>query len=168
MKYAITGHTSGIGKAVYDTLGENIIGFSKSTGYDITSKDDRIKILHEIEDCDVFINCASVGFAQTEMLVDYFDRYKDTDKTIVNIGSRVAEVTLPKTHTHLVDYQAQKRSLKITVDDLKAIECPINIRYIWFGYVGTERILKKYPDLTDYITTEECVKKILEESKTNG
>lgn len=168
MKYAITGHTSGIGKAVYDTLGKDIIGFSKSTGYDITNRDDRLKILHEIEDCDVFINCVSVDFSQTEMLIDYFDRYKDTDKTILNIGSRVAEVILPQTHTHLVDYQAQKRSLKITVDDLKAIGCSINIKYVWFGYVGTERILKKYPDLTNYTTIEECVNHILEESRNNG
>jgi hypothetical protein len=30
---AITGHTKGIGKCVFDRLSPNIIGFSKSTGY---------------------------------------------------------------------------------------------------------------------------------------
>lgn len=35
MKYAVTGHTLGIGKAIYEELSPNCIGFSKSTGYDI-------------------------------------------------------------------------------------------------------------------------------------
>lgn len=38
MKYAITGHTYGIGEGLYNRLMNNSIGFSKSTGYDITKK----------------------------------------------------------------------------------------------------------------------------------
>ena len=62
MKIAITGHTTGIGKAIHDWfLGDaDILGFSKSNGYDITNKDDRIKIINESMDCDVFINLSLI------------------------------------------------------------------------------------------------------------
>ena len=38
MKIAITGHTKGIGKAIAD-LYPNVIGFSRSKGYDISVLD---------------------------------------------------------------------------------------------------------------------------------
>ena len=38
MKIAITGHTKGIGKAIAD-LYPNVIGFSRSNGYDISKLD---------------------------------------------------------------------------------------------------------------------------------
>lgn len=162
MKYAVTGHTDGIGKGLYEKIGkENCIGFSKSLGYDIRIHEDRKRILNESTNCDVFINNASSDFGQTEMLLDFFYRWKDSEKTIINIGSRVAEVHLPINHTHLVRYQAQKQSLKITTNDLQQIGYNLKIQYIWFGYVGTRKILEKYPDLEDYITVDECCDAIL-------
>ena len=59
MKFAITGHTSGIGKAIAElcrTKGYQWIGFSRGTGYDISEDCD--KIVNESSDCDVFINNA--------------------------------------------------------------------------------------------------------------
>ena len=37
MKIAITGHTKGIGQAIYDLLGQehDVIGYSRSNGYNI-------------------------------------------------------------------------------------------------------------------------------------
>ena len=49
LKYAITGHTNGIGKA-FSELSEiknNFIGFSKSNGYNIKDVEDRRKIIRE-------------------------------------------------------------------------------------------------------------------------
>tara|TARA_B100000287_G_C20651122_1_gene786952 strand:- start:1364 stop:1855 length:492 start_codon:yes stop_codon:yes gene_type:complete len=40
------------------------------------------------EDSDVFINNRHDGFNQTKLLMKAFDKWKYTDKTIVNIGSR--------------------------------------------------------------------------------
>ena len=65
MKIAITGHTQGIGKCAFERLSPNIIGFSKSTGYDITKFNDRKRIIEESKDCDIFINNANAGFGQT-------------------------------------------------------------------------------------------------------
>ena len=62
MNYVITGHTSGIGKALYDRLYPNVKGYSLSSGYDIKNKQNRISIIQRNLDADVFINCAEDEF----------------------------------------------------------------------------------------------------------
>lgn len=163
MKYAITGHTSGIGNALYNCLPDSK-GFSKSLGYDITSNSGRKKIVEESQDCDVFINNAFDGFGQTLMLLDIFNSWKNTSKTIINVGSAVAEDNnILKNYEYLLEYQIQKKSLKILNYDLIDLGYNVHIKYVWFGYVGTERILKKYPDMApnNYITVQEAINKIL-------
>lgn len=54
MKIVITGHTSGIGKYIYEMYGRDVIGLSRSTGFDIT-KDDVSKYITQDT---VFINNA--------------------------------------------------------------------------------------------------------------
>ena len=161
MKYAITGHTQGIGKRLYERLQPDCIGFSKSSGYDITSRQDRKRIIKEVEDSDVFINNACDEFGQTDILIDFFEMYRDTDKTIINVGSSIAETILPRNHQHLIDYQAHKQSLKATSRDLFNTMPDLRIKYVWFGYVGTEKILEKYPNLKEYISVDEACDRIL-------
>jgi nucleoside-diphosphate-sugar epimerase len=58
MKVAITGHTHGIGKEIYNYFLKNnyeVKGFSRSTGYDISSSTKRKKILENIKDFDIFV-----------------------------------------------------------------------------------------------------------------
>lgn len=59
-KIIITGHTSGIGKAIFDKFNEischEIIGMSRSNGYDIEKDFD--KIVAEAEGAELFINNA--------------------------------------------------------------------------------------------------------------
>jgi hypothetical protein len=161
MKYAITGHTQGIGQGLYNRLSPNATGFSRSTGYDIDNKEDRRRIIRESKDCDVFINSAGSNFSQTYLLIELFNAWKDTNKTIINIGSRVSEIKLPATRLELLEYQAQKLILKTMVNELQGYTC--NVTYKWFAYVGTERILKKYPHFTsaDYISIDAAVDIIL-------
>lgn len=161
LKYAITGHTSGIGKAIYEKLFPNIVGFSRRTGYDITSSVDRKQILKESASADVFINNACDEYGQTDILLDFFDKWKDLPKTIINVGSRITEITLPVEYQHLIRYQIQKKCLKMTVLELQGYTCKVD--YKWFGYVGTERILNKYPHFTnnDYISIDTAVNIIL-------
>jgi NADP-dependent 3-hydroxy acid dehydrogenase YdfG len=63
MKVAVTGHTSGIGKAIYEKYQPNSVGFSRSNGFDITK--DIKKILKACKDCDIFVNNAQQDFFQT-------------------------------------------------------------------------------------------------------
>jgi len=160
MMYAITGHTKGIGKEIFQRLDPNIIGFSKSTGYDITYKHQRAKIIQQILDRDVFINNAHDRFAQTELLIELYKEWHDQEKTIINVGSRITEIILPKDKIDLLEYQSQKLALKSISYKLIG-KC--QVKYKWFGYVGTERILSKYPHFTekDYLTVGQAADIIL-------
>lgn len=88
MKIAITGHTKGIGKAIAD-LYTDVIGFSRSNGYDISNSADIDRIIAESANADIFINNAYHNFSQCEVLDKIFQCWKnDPTKTIVNINSR--------------------------------------------------------------------------------
>jgi hypothetical protein len=163
MKYAVTGHTQGVGKRAFERLSPDVIGFSKSTGYDITINEHRQRIINESYDCDVFINNATENFGQTYLLIDLAKAWKDLpNKKIINVGSRVAEILLPNNMLHLAEYQAEKISVKTMSLRLSPlVQC--KIEYRWFAYVGTEKILKKYPHFKpgDYITEDQAVDIIL-------
>lgn len=69
MKCVITGHTTGLGKAMFDhfeALGWEVIGLSRSTGYDLRTNLD--KVIEIANNSDLFINNANVDFAQLELL----------------------------------------------------------------------------------------------------
>lgn len=160
MKYAVTGHTSGIGKTLFERLSPNVIGFSRSTGYNINSYADRQRIINESNDCDVFINNAPAGYGQVDLFIELFQEWKDKEKTIINVGSRITDIILPPDRLELMHYQSQKLILKIM--SLRVVgTCKVKHRS--FGYVGTEAILKKYPHFTkaDYISIDQAVDIIL-------
>lgn len=95
MKIAITGHTQGIGLAlanVYQDYEHEVVGFSRSTGYDITNPVHRQNIIAEVKDCDIFINNAhdyENTFCSTFMLTELWESWRDQKKIIANISSSV-------------------------------------------------------------------------------
>jgi NAD(P)-dependent dehydrogenase (short-subunit alcohol dehydrogenase family) len=95
LKIAVTGHTSGIGKATFDALSVDydVIGLSRSNGYDITTELGRSKIIDAAYDCDVFVNNAfdysNYTDAQVVLARKMFDVWSGEQKYIVNISSRV-------------------------------------------------------------------------------
>lgn len=93
MKIAITGHTSGIGKSIYDYFLEqknDVVGFSRSNGYNISNKEARTNICNLSENFDIFVNNAYNNFdnSQELMLTDRLESWKDTEKIIINLSSR--------------------------------------------------------------------------------
>ncbi len=86
MKFAITGHTNGIGKAFSELpeVKDNYIGFSKSNGYNIKDVEHRRKIIRESLDCDVFINNAYTLYYQTDLLYELHKKWKDQNKSDLN------------------------------------------------------------------------------------
>jgi NADP-dependent 3-hydroxy acid dehydrogenase YdfG len=92
MKIAITGHTKGIGNAVYNYFAENneVHGFSRSNGYNISDKLSREKIANTVKEFDIFVNNAYNNYdsSQLLMLIEMSSRWKDTNKIIINISSR--------------------------------------------------------------------------------
>lgn len=106
MKVAITGHTKGLGKELYNRF-DDVKGFSTSNDYDVSDNYDRAKIINQIRDCDLFINNAHPFFDQTRLLFEVFDEWKYEDKTIVNIISRAKYDNISKGFM----YAASKASL---------------------------------------------------------
>jgi NADP-dependent 3-hydroxy acid dehydrogenase YdfG len=91
MKIAITGHTRGIGKALADvfTAGQHtVIGFSKSTGFDIGDPNAIKEIADFSEDCDVFINNAFHYQGQFDLLKEMIKRWDGTSKMIINLNTK--------------------------------------------------------------------------------
>jgi NADP-dependent 3-hydroxy acid dehydrogenase YdfG len=98
MKIAITGHTSGIGKAIadrYTAEGHTVTGFSRATGHDLTEPGMAFKIAAEASKSDVFVNNAfsfQNGFAQINLLFAIRDIWQNQkSKTIVNISSTASD-----------------------------------------------------------------------------
>ena len=85
MKIAITGHTSGIGKEIYDKFKEvscrESIGMSRSNGYDIEHDFD--KIVEEATGAEMFINNAYRGSQQLKL----FHALKNKVDMMVVMGS---------------------------------------------------------------------------------
>jgi NAD(P)-dependent dehydrogenase (short-subunit alcohol dehydrogenase family) len=90
MKVAITGHTKGIGKAIAELYyTDEVVGFSRSNGYDISQPSDVARIVAESAGCNIFVNNAYHDFVQCDLLDRMFELWKnDPTKTIVNIISR--------------------------------------------------------------------------------
>lgn len=69
-KIVITGHTTGLGKAIYDKFTEvscrKIVGLSRSTGYDIDKDFD--KVVEEASGAEIFINNAYRDKQQLKLL----------------------------------------------------------------------------------------------------
>lgn len=165
---AITGHTDGIGKKLFETLNPDAIGFSRTNGYNITNSNDIVRILDQSKNCKVFINNAYDNFGQSNLLLEAFFRWKDTEKIIINVGSMIAEDGIDlHPNTDLLTYQMHKTSLKKLCEDLNTYGSKLQIKYVCFGYVGTEKILKKYPNINKnaYISVETAANKILEQLK---
>ena len=87
-RVAITGYSAGIGQAfakIYQDRGHEVVGLSRRNGYNIRNLP---KCLEQIKPCDIFINNAQVGFAQTELLFAVYEAWRDIpNKKIINIST---------------------------------------------------------------------------------
>ena len=112
MRIAITGHSAGIGQAlstIYTEQGHEVVGLSRRNGYNIRSIP---KLASMIESCDVFINNAQVGFAQTELFWEVWNRWRGQNKTIINISTQMTNNNVaPKEEWD--QYIIQKKALEL-------------------------------------------------------
>lgn len=152
MRVALTGHTSGIGKALYDMLlpAMNPTGFSLDNGYNIEYYDHREKILQRIEEekCDVVVNNAFCRDGQLLLLYALWERWKDDpSKTIINIGTFATEI--PVFNDKMVIYTAYKAALKQLCFQLQRKKHRCRLIHVRFGFVDTpfsKEILETNPN----------------------
>lgn len=160
MKYAITGHTNGIGKEIFDCLAPECVGFSRSNGYNIAVSEDRKRIIDRSVDCDIFINNAYDNFAQVDLLYELFDQWQDQDKLIINIGSD----TTCGIKKHIHSYSAKKAALDKSSEQLAHLKKSCKVTNLKFGYVGTTRIINSF-NPTNYIDSADLTEFIIDQIK---
>jgi hypothetical protein len=118
MKIAITGGTAGIGLAlakIFETSEHEIVPLSRRNGYNIRSIP---KIAGMIEPCDMFINNAQVGYAQTELLFEIWRRWRGQQKYIINIGTAMTDMFIPP-REEWDEYIIQKKALDLATQLLE-------------------------------------------------
>lgn len=138
MKIAITGHTAGIGQALarlYTNQGHDIVGLSKREGWNIRNV---LKICDQIEPCDVFVNNAQAGYAQTELLFEMAQRWQGTRKHIVVISTMMTQSPVSVLPGLDMDqYRVQKVALEEAVQQIRNRQLGIKLTIVRPGNIAT-------------------------------
>ena len=117
MLIAMTGQTKGLGKEFanycYHKTDHQVIGFSRSNGYDIKHPNSRAKILRACNKASVFINLVHNYYHQTDLLLEFYKEWEDKDRLIINICSGVVLVdSWGQDRLDLIEYKNQKKALE--------------------------------------------------------
>lgn len=134
MKVVITGHKKGIGKSIYDYFvlkKHDVIGFSKSDGFDISKEKTRNIIFEECLDSNIFVNNAYNDHDDSQLLLltHVSKMWKKTNNIIVNISS-------VNTNVDMI-YGKRKKEL----DDFCKMNKDLNIINLKPSYVNTQRVI---------------------------
>jgi NADP-dependent 3-hydroxy acid dehydrogenase YdfG len=168
MKIAITGGTAGIGQALgnaYESRGHEVLRISRRTGHNI-----RVipKIADVIEQCDMFINNAQVGYAQTELLFEIAQRWSGTGKQIMVISTMMTQDTVSVLSGLDMDaYRVQKVALEEAVKQLRHRRLGVKITIVRPGNIATSAD-KTVPPAADVDVWAGVLVSTLEMAQANG
>jgi NADP-dependent 3-hydroxy acid dehydrogenase YdfG len=138
MKIAITGGTAGIGQSLgnaYQSRGHEVVRLSRRTGHNI-----RVipKIAGQIESCDVFVNNAQAGYAQTELLFEMAQRWAGTNKQIIVISTMMTQDPVSVLPGLDMDaYRVQKVAVEEAVKQLRHRQLGIKMTIVRPGNIAT-------------------------------
>ena len=152
-KIIITGHTSGVGKAVYDKFKEiscrEIVGMSRSNGYDIDADFD--KIVAEAEGCELFINNAYRDGQQLKLV----EALKDKVDMMVVMGS------VSRFYPELIptDYVKDKQALAEACRLVSLNPNGIPLLHLDLGFIEGTTVDGSDPSgfVSDYTTPQEDI-----------
>jgi NADP-dependent 3-hydroxy acid dehydrogenase YdfG len=149
MKIAISGHTAGIGQALaeeYQLMGHEIVGLSQRDGNNIRNT---VKICDQIEPCDVFVNNAQAGYAQTELLFEMAQRWQGTGKQIIVISTMMTQEPISSLNGLDMDhYRLQKVTLEEAVRQIRHRRLKVKIVVVRPGNIATN-LNKTVPPAAD-------------------
>lgn len=154
LKVAITGHTRGLGAALFErfSVTDMVSGLSRSNGCDIRNIP---KICEVVKDADIFINNAYDRYSQVDLLYAVYDMWKDQDKKIINISSMASEGIKSYLHPYAVHKIALDAAFKQIASQNNRCKV-VNIKPSWIDTPRVERYTgaKICPnDLADLIYT---------------
>jgi nucleoside-diphosphate-sugar epimerase len=156
MKIAITGHTAGIGQVLsneYIRLGHEIVGLSKRDGNNIRNIP---KICDHIEPCDMFINNAQAGYAQTELLFEMAARWQSTGKHIIVISTTMTQDPISVLPGLDMDhYRIQKLALEEAVKQIRHRRLGVKITIVRPGNIATgpDKTVPPAADVDNWVKT---------------
>jgi hypothetical protein len=152
-KIIITGHTRGLGKSIYDKFTEiscrEIVGMSRSNGYDIETDFDRI--VEEASGAELFINNAYRDSQQLKL----FDALKNKVDMMVVMGSvsRFYPELIPTQYVH--DKQALAEACRL--ESLKPNGIPI--LHLDLSFIEGTEVTNDDPSafVSDYTTSKDDI-----------
>jgi NADP-dependent 3-hydroxy acid dehydrogenase YdfG len=149
MKIAITGGTAGIGQAlgnVYESQGHEVLRLSRRTGHNIRSIP---KIADAIETCDMLVNNAQAGYAQTELLFEMSQRWSSTCKHIIVISTMMTQDPVSVlSGLDMTAYRVQKVTLEEAVKQIRHQRLGVKITIVRPGNIATS-VDKTVPPAAD-------------------
>jgi NADP-dependent 3-hydroxy acid dehydrogenase YdfG len=168
MKIAITGHTAGIGQALaqeYTLAGHEIVGLSTREGNNIRNIP---KISNQIEPCDMFINNAQAGYAQTELLFEMVNRWQGTKKHIIVISTMMTQAPLsPLPGLAMDQYRIQKIALEESVKQIRNRKLGVGLTIVRPGNIATDPN-KTVPPAADVNNWAKTLIHLLDTAKNNN
>jgi len=168
MKIAITGGTAGIGQALgneYESRGHEVVRLSRRTGYNIRVTP---KIADVIEPCDMFVNNAQAGFAQTELLFEMTRRWSGTGKRIIVISTMMTQDPVSVLPGLDMDaYRIQKIALEEAVKQIRHQRLGIKVTIVRPGNIATSTD-KTVPPAADVNTWASVLITTLEMAQVNN
>jgi nucleoside-diphosphate-sugar epimerase len=168
MKVAITGGTAGIGQALgneYQSRGHDVLRLSRRTGHNIRVLP---KIADAIEPCDVFVNNAQAGFAQTDLLFEMAQRWAGTNKHIIVISTMMTQQPVSVLAGLDMDaYRIQKIALEEAVKQIRHRQLGVNITIVRPGNIATGAD-KTMPPAADVGIWASVLITMLEMSRSNN
>ena len=168
MKIAITGGTAGIGQALgneYQSRGHEVLRLSRRSGYNIRVTP---KVADQIEFCDMFINNAQAGYAQTELLLEMAQRWQGSGKHIMVISTMMTQdpvCVLPG--LDMTAYHVQKVTLEEAVKQLRHCRLGVNITVVRPGNIATS-VDKTVPPAADVDNWAKFLIHTLETAQANN
>lgn len=159
MKVALVGHTGQIGMEISGILGnDKIKGYSRSTGWDVSNVAQHQSMIDDMDDCDVFIDASSARWENTKLLIKLYQNWKDINgKQIIVIGSDAADYDDQTIEG--IQYAAVKAAHKKASRIIQYNNSECELKYVSFGYIDTDDIRAKYPNLVGtFIPVEEAGK----------
>ena len=140
-KICIIGHTKGIGKAIADISKFEVVGLSRSNGYDLSGN--LQNIMDKIDECEYIVINAYAKSYQLELLKRIYKKYENENKKVAVITSTSGTLTgIDNTHSTPTykEYCRSKRELIKYIEDIQQelIKKPLSIFDICPDVVDTE------------------------------
>lgn len=133
MNVVITGHASGIGKAIletFETNGQTCRGFDILSGCDLKTEEGIQEVIESCKTADIFINNALPN--QSRLLKEVHDVWRGQNKVIVNLSSAVTYF-YEQPPAEFAGYYEHKSQLNAIAKELTKARQPyiMNVRPAW-------------------------------------